>query len=77
MEVLENLIISMKKYNIEIFFVWIHANLWKQFNAIWYLKEFWKHNIFPDINESINYLKSTWKHLNIQHLVKYSPIKKN
>jgi hypothetical protein len=77
MEVLENIIISMKNYWIEVYFVWIHSNLWKQFNATWYLEEFWKHNVYPKVRDIVEYLKSTWRHLNLQPLTKYIPQKKN
>ena len=77
MEVIENLIISMKNYWIEVYFVWIHSNLWKQFKATWYLNEFWKHNIFPKIIDSISYLKNSKRRLNLKPLLEYIPIKKN
>ena len=76
MEVLENLIISMKKYDIEIYFAWIHSNLWKQFKLTWYLKEFWKHNIFPKIQNIIWYLKDNRRDLDLEPLIKYKPLKK-
>jgi len=75
MEVLENIIISMKNYNIEVYFVWIHSNLWKQFKAIWYLNEFWKNNIFPTIKDSINYLKNNKKNIELSAFLEYSPLK--
>ena len=77
MEVLENLIISMKNYWIEVYFVWIHSNLWNQFRATWYLKYFWKHNIFPKIRDSIDYLKESEKRLDLKPLLEYRLIKKN
>ena len=76
MEVLENLIISMKKYDVEVYFAWIHSNLWQQFKATWYLKEFWKHNIFPKINDTISYLEKNKKSLDLKPLLEYHPIKK-
>ncbi|MBT3728706.1 sodium-independent anion transporter [bacterium] len=33
MEVLENIIMSMEKFDIEVYFTGIHANLWKQFES--------------------------------------------
>jgi len=77
MEVLENIIISMKNYNIEVYFVWIHANLWKQFTATWYLEEFWKHNVFPKIKDIIEHLHKNKRRLDLKPLLKYMPIKKN
>lgn len=76
MEVLENLIHSMKKYNIDIYFTWVHSNLWKQFKSIWYLEEFWKHNIFPNVDDVVDHLKENKKDLDLKPLLKYSPIKK-
>jgi hypothetical protein len=77
MEVLENIIISMKNHNIEVYFVWIHSNLWRQFEATWYLNEFWKNNIFPNITTIVMYLKSTRRHLDLKPLLQYIPLKKN
>ena len=74
MEVLENLIISMKKYDIEVYFTWIHSNLWKQFKSTWYLKEFWKNNIFPKIKDTISYIKENKKSLDIKPLLEYCPL---
>ena len=74
MEVLENLIISMKKYDIEVYFTWIHSNLWEQFKATWYLKEFWKNNIFPKIKDTISYIKENKKSLDLKPLLEYCPL---
>lgn len=76
MEVLENLIISMKKYDIEVYFVWIHSNLWDQFKATWYLKWFWKHHIFPETKNVVLYLRDNRRDLDLKPLLEYMPIKK-
>ena len=76
MEVLENIIMSMEKFDIEVYFTGIHANLWKQFESTWYLTEFWKHNIFPKIPNLIWFLKDNRRDLDMRPLLEYCPIKK-
>jgi hypothetical protein len=67
---------SMEKFDIEVYFTGIHANLWKQFESTWYLTEFWKHNIFPKIPNLIWFLKDNRRDLDMRPLLEYCPIKK-
>jgi len=70
MEVLENLVISMQKHDLTIHFVWLRARFRWQMKSIWYIKEFWKKNIYPDIKTSIKQLSKKSSKLDLQTLVK-------
>lgn len=70
MEVLENLVISMKKHDLKIHFVWLRWKLIEQMRDTWYLNEFGEQNVFPNIKMSIKYLKKKHKKLDLTGLIK-------
>ncbi len=66
MEVLENLVISMKKYSLTIHFVWLRDKFIKQIENTGYIAEFWENNIFPDVKSSIKYLRKNHSELDLE-----------
>ena len=66
MEVLENLVISMKKHSLTIHFVWLRDRFITQIKNTWYIKEFGEKNIFPDVKSSIKYLRKNHSDLDLE-----------
>ena len=66
MEVLENLVISMKKYSLTIHFVWLRDKFITQIENTWYIEEFGEKNIFPDVKSSIKYLRKKHSDLDLE-----------
>ena len=77
-EVLENLINRLEKEEIKVYLTSLRIKVIQILEEIWFLKKFWKKNIFTKIKDALKHIEEKqWDNINLKPLFKYIPKKNN